>query len=137
MLSYEESWPEGFNATLSKEVVTRAVTREILRVGATAVGDVNIIYSRVIGMQQSLDIKLSDVLQCELAPVPASMFAENGEMRIAETKATLKKNPGRNPIENVRDIVVSFTSFIFGKVERSEIYLVFDRYHDFSIKSGT
>ena len=43
-------------------------------------------------MQQSRDIKLSDVLQCELAPVQASLFAENGEMRIAGKKATLKKN---------------------------------------------
>ena len=30
MRSFEESWPEGFNATLSKEVVTMAVTREVL-----------------------------------------------------------------------------------------------------------
>ena len=49
----------------------------------------NRIYSKVIGMQQSRDIKLSDILQYELAPVPASMFAENGE--IEKTKATLKK----------------------------------------------
>ena len=39
--------------------------------------------NNLIGMQQSRDIKLSDVLRSELAPVPASMFAENGEMRIA------------------------------------------------------
>ena len=43
-------------------------------------------------MQQSLDIKPSEVLQYELAPVTASMFAENGEMRIGKTKATLKQN---------------------------------------------
>ena len=54
--------------------------------------DVNFIYSMVIGMQQSRNIKLSDVLQYELAPLPASMFTENREMRISKTKATLKKN---------------------------------------------
>ena len=43
-------------------------------------------------MQQTRDIKLSDILQYEFSPVPASMFVENGEMRIAKTKATLKKN---------------------------------------------
>ena len=59
------------------------------KVGATAVCSVNIIYSRVIGMQQSRDIKLSDVLQYELGPVPASVCAVNGETRIAKTKATL------------------------------------------------
>ena len=149
MRSYEESWPEGFNATLSKEVVTMAVTRKVLRVGATAVFDINLIYSRVIGMQQSHDIKLSDVLQNELAPVPASIFAENGEIRIAKTKATLKKNlqvetssrlapqPDVTIIDGcailwvihwsnsgtVLDFVDSFTSFIFGKAERYYIYL--------------
>ena len=114
-------------------------------------------------MQQSSDIKLSDVLQYELAPVPASMFAENREMRIAKKKATLKKNlqvetPSRLTPQpdvtiidgcailcvihwpnrgTVRDFVDSFTSFIFGKVERCDIYLVFDRYHDFGIQNGT
>ena len=37
----------------------------------------------------------------------------------------------------MRSFVDSFTSFIFGKAERCDVYLVFDRYHDFSIKSGT
>ena len=74
MRSYEESWPKGFNA----KVMMMAVTLTVLRVGATAVCDVNLLYSRVIGMQQSREIKLSDVLQCEVAPVPASMCAENG-----------------------------------------------------------
>jgi len=63
MRFYEESWPDGFNATLSKEVVTIAGTRKVLRIGATAVCDVNMSYWRVIGMQQSLDVKLNDVLQ--------------------------------------------------------------------------
>ena len=95
--------------------------------------------------------------------MPASMFAENGEMRIGKTKVTLKQNlqvetpqrltpqpdvtitdgcailwvihwPNRG---NVRDFVDSFTSFIFGNAERCDKYLIFDRYHDFSIKSRT
>ena len=99
-------------------------------------------------MQQSDDIKLSDVLQYDLAPVPAVMFAENGEMRITKAKATLKKNlqvetPSRLSPQpdvtiidgcailwiihwpnrgTVRDFVDSFTSFIFGKAERCDIY---------------
>ena len=43
MRSYEKSWPEGFNATLSEEVATMAVTRKVLRVGTTAVCDVNLL----------------------------------------------------------------------------------------------
>ena len=87
-------------------------------------------------------------VQYELAPVPVSMFADNGEMRIAETNATIKKNiqvetpPRLTPqvdvaiidgcailwvihwpnTGTVRDFVDSFTSFIFGKVEMCDIY---------------
>ena len=113
-----------------------AVTRTVFRVGA----DVNLIYSRVIGMDRNK---------------PASMFAENGKMRIAKRKATLKKNlqvktPSRlfpqpdiiiidgcailwviqRPKRGtVRDFVDNFTSFIFGKAERCDTYLLIDRYH--------
>ena len=37
----------------------------------------------------------------------------------------------------MQDFVGSFTSFIFGKPKKCDIYLVFDRYHDASIKGGT
>ena len=97
------------------------------------------------------------LLQYELAPVSVSMFADNGEMRIAETNATIKKNlqvetpPRLTPQVDVtiidgctilcvihwpnrgtvRYFVDSFTCFIFGKAERCDIYLISDRYHDF------
>ena len=163
MHSYEESWPAGFNAPLSKQVITMAVTRKVMRVGSTEVCDLNLIYSRVMGLQQSRNIKLCDVLEYELAPVPTSMFDEKGEMRIAKTKSTLKKNlqveistrlgpqpevtildgcailwvihwPNRGIVQ---DFVDNFMSYIMAKVDKSDVYLVFDRYHDFSIKSGT
>ena len=95
--------------------------------------------------------------------MPTSMFDEKGEMRIAKTKSTLKKNlqveistrlgpqpevtilvgcailwvihwPNRGIVQ---DFVDNFTSYIMAKVDKSDVYLVFDRYHDFSIKSGT
>ena len=101
-------------------------------------------------MQQSRDTKLSDILQFAFAPV----FAENGEMSIAKTKATLKKNlqvetpprlapqPDVTIIDGcailevihwpnrgtVRDFVDSFTSFIFEKTERCDIYILGIRY---------
>lgn len=96
MRFYEESWPERFNATLSKEVMAVAVTRKFLRVGPTAVSELNLIHSRVIGMQQSRDIELSDVLQYELAPVQASIFANNGDMRIARQYRKFETNGHRS-----------------------------------------
>ena len=163
MHSYEESWPAGFNAPLSKQVLTMAVTRKVMRVGSTEVCNLNLIYSRVMGLQQSQNIKLYDVLEYELAPVPTSMFDEKGEMRIAKTKSILKNNlqveistrldpqPEVTIFDGsailwvihwpnsgiVQDFVDNFTSYIMAKVDKSDVYLVFDRYHDFSIKSGT
>ena len=63
MNAYQQSWPSGFNDTLSKEVVTMSVTRKALKVGTTSVIDANIIYYRVLIFQQSRDIDLNQVLQ--------------------------------------------------------------------------
>jgi len=65
---YQQSWPSGFNDTLSKKVVTMSVTRKALKV-ETPVIDTNIIYCRVLILQQSRDINLNRVLQYELVPV--------------------------------------------------------------------
>jgi len=63
-----------------------------VKVGAVKVFDTNLIYSRVIGLQDSgRDIDINDVLGHELAPVPTSMFDDTGCMRIAKPKSTLKK----------------------------------------------
>ncbi len=56
MDEYQQSWPSGFNDTLSKKVVTMSVTRKALKVGTTPVIDTGIIYCRVLILQQSRDI---------------------------------------------------------------------------------
>ena len=49
------------------------------------------IYSRIITLQaSSRDMNLSEVLKYELAPIPTYMFTNNGEMRLATSKSTLK-----------------------------------------------
>ena len=91
MNAHEESWPSGFNDTLSKNVVTLSVIQKALKVGSTPMIDMNIIYSRVLVLQQSSkDIILDKVLQYELAAVPASMFDDKDLMR------SPKQNPYRN-----------------------------------------
>lgn len=161
MNAYEESWPSGFNDTLSKNVVTMSVTRKALQVGSTPVIDTNIIYSRVLVLQQSRNININDVLQYELAPVPTSMF-DDGLIRMLQSKSTLKrklqvemssrlaKNPDATIIDGcailwiihwpnkgtLQDYVNNFVSYISTKTDKSDVYLVFDRYHNYSIKSG-
>lgn len=91
LVSFEKSWPSGFNASLSKLVVTMAVKRKAVKVGNKNLYDTNLIYSRVLGLQQSRGIDIKTVLAPELSPVPTSMFDDEGKMRIATTKSTLKK----------------------------------------------
>ena len=51
-----------------------------------------LIYSRVIGLQASpRDISISEVISCELSPVPTALFDDSGEMRISKSKSDLKK----------------------------------------------
>ena len=49
---------------------------------------INLIYSRVQASSREVDIK--DVLAHGLAPIPASMFRETGEIRCSKTKSVLK-----------------------------------------------
>ncbi|XP_078661436.1 uncharacterized protein LOC144905583 [Branchiostoma floridae x Branchiostoma belcheri] len=161
LVSFEKSWPGGFNASLSKLVVTMAAKRKSVKVGNSKVYDTNLIYSRVLGLQQSRDIDIKSVLAHELSPVPTSMFDDEGNMRIATTKSTLKKKlqvtVSQRLVEKpeveildgcallwvihwpnqgtVADFVNAFTKNVMERVANQDTYLIFDRY--FSIKSGT
>ncbi|CAM1304979.1 Uncharacterised protein at_DN2341 [Pycnogonum litorale] len=92
------------------------------------------------------------------------MFNDSGDMRTGKAKAQLKKQlqvemSSRNILPNVkcrvidgsavlwvihwpangtaRDFVVNFKQYIQQKLTSSDVYLVFDRYQDFSTKSTT
>ena len=49
-------------------------------------------YTRVIGLQaSSRDNDKNELLSHELAPVPTSVFADTGDMKIRKSKSDLKK----------------------------------------------
>ena len=163
MVLFEENWPAGFNTPIPKQTVTMDVAKKSVRVGDKHVYDVNLIYSRVLGLQQTRSINLSDVLKHELAPVPTSMFKDDGEMRIATTKSEFKKKlqvgvssrsvdkvdatvidgcallwsvhwPEKGTVKDYAD---NFFGYVMRKAAGSDVYLTFDRYYDYSIKSVT
>ena len=45
----------------------------------------------MLGLQQSRNIDFAEVLKHELAPLPTSVFKDDGEMQIAATKSDLKR----------------------------------------------
>lgn len=48
------------------------------------------IYARIICLMSTTDIKIEDVLKYELAPVPTSLFDENGDIRACTRKSEFK-----------------------------------------------
>jgi hypothetical protein len=162
MKEFENKWPDGFYGPIPKKVVTMSV-KQAVSIGKDKIVDINAIYARVIGlMSSSRDIDIKDVLSHELSPVPTSMFTEDG-MRIAKNKSQLKKSlqvelssrrAGTTdvlvidgsallwvihwPADGiVQDYVSNVKQRIQKLLQDYDVYLVFDRYRDFSTKSGT
>ena len=164
MTEFETSWPEGFHTPISKRVITFEEKKKRMKVAGHDVMDPEAIYNRVIGLLVSQrDMDLQDVFATELTAYPPSMFHPDGTIRIATGKATLKRNlqveiSQRNvltPISIVVDVsallwtlvwpvqgtvetfIATFKLWLSDKLTESDVYLCFDRYHDYSIKSST
>ena len=83
---FETGWPNTFYEPLSNKVVTMSVTKKRIKLGSAGCFDTNLIYPRVMGLMSSRDVDLTDVFSHEPAPVPTSMFEDNGDMRITKSK---------------------------------------------------
>ena len=100
--AFHSSWPDGFHGTISTKVKTLTVSRKKITVGPGSMFDTSLIYTRVMGIAASRELDLKQVFQHELAPVPTSMFKDNGDMRITKTKSTLKnKLQVKQPVRTV------------------------------------
>jgi hypothetical protein len=162
MTEYEASWPQGFNDPLSKKVTTMSISKKQITIGSTGTFDTELIYSRVMGLIHTRQVDLENIFEHELAPVPTSMFKENGDIR-SGVKAGLK---GKLQVEQsarillpaeviiidgcamfwvlhwptsgtVEDYINIFVEYVLKKLHDSDTYVVFDRYYDYSIKSST
>ncbi|KAG0710302.1 hypothetical protein GWK47_023103 [Chionoecetes opilio] len=91
MKQFEAGWPESFHEPLSNKVVTMSINKKRIQLGSADCFDTNLIYSRVMGLVSSRDIDLKELFSHELAPVPTSMFEDNGDMRITKSKSSLKQ----------------------------------------------
>jgi len=135
-----------------------------ISVGTVKVYDTSLIYSRIIGLQASgRKLSLDDVLKYELSPVPMALFDSSGDMRVAKAKSTLKRQlqveaTMRHVSKNssviidisamlwviswptngkVQDYVDTVVSWVLGKLKESDLWLIFDRYMEYSIKDNT
>ena len=59
MMEFENSWPDNLYGSISRKVETQVVSRKHIRVADTKVYDINLTYSRLIGLQASSMGKLT------------------------------------------------------------------------------
>ena len=164
MTQFAKNLPDGLYSTIHKNVITMSVTRKHIKVGQAKVFETSLIYSRVLGLQASgRDIDIKHVLSHELAPIPTALFDEFGDMRTAKSKSSLKNQLQVKVSERttgaidalvidgsallwiiqypavglVKDYLSNIKLYITEKLENSDVYLVFDRYFDYSTKSTT
>ncbi len=66
----ESGWPQSFHRVQNKRIITMAVSK----INDTPIYDTDLIYTRVIGLQQSRDIDIKKELTCVRSPVPPALF---------------------------------------------------------------
>lgn len=163
MVTFEQTWSNDFYQSLSNNVVTMAIGKRSVKCETGIIYDTELIYSRVMGLATSRNIDLKTLFQHELAPLPTSMFDDNGNMRIATSKSILKRKlqvvqsaraslkpdvividgcailwcihwPSNGTVQNY---IESFWSYVLQRLILCDVYLIFDRYYDYSIKDVT
>ena len=165
MCDFEKSWSTGgFYKTIHKLVITMAASKKYIPIGELKLFNTNLIFSRVISLQaSSRRVDFVEFIGTELAPIPTSMFTDKGDMRICTSKSVLKKelqvDISNRSIRHadvvvidgsallyvvqwptsgiVLDFVNAFKKNISGRLKTSDVYLIFDRYLDYSTKGVT
>ena len=161
MTKFNDGWPQSFNQTLSSTV--HLMTKRYAKTYKPEFHQ-SLIYGRVLGIHGVRDMPMDNVMSHELDISPQSMFDETTRsMRIPTSKATLKKClqvevSSRNKSEpdvilldgcailwivkwpkkgTVQDYVSNFKNYIQKELEKSSVYLIFDRYIKRSTKEAT
>ena len=163
MKEFEAALPERFHNTIQKTVVTIKEMKKKVKTGDVVVYKTEVIYSRAMCLLNTKQIDLKDLFKYELSPVSLSLFDENEDTRLAKQKAdlknTLKKEVSlrtclsENAVVldgfallwsvrwpkagNVSNLVNVFNDYVMKFLHKSNVFLKFDRYHDYSIKGVT
>ena len=91
---FERSWADGFYNTLSKQVVTQATKKKGQQKEKLSI-DLEAIYAQALGLLLSdRNFPFGDIIAYELGDFPPAYFREDGEMRLATAKSSLKKAIG-------------------------------------------
>ena len=163
MNEFEAALPECFHNTIQKTVVIMKEMKKKVKMVDVVVYNTEVIYSRVMCLLNVKQIDLKDLFKYELSPVQLSLFDENGDSRLAKQKDdlenTLKEEVSlrtclsENAVVlngcaflwsvhwpkagNVSNLVNVFKDYVMKFLHKSNVFLIFDWHHDYSIKGVT
>ena len=164
MIKFSKTLPEGFRDKISQTVVTMITPKDKRKESSTNEDfNTELIFSRVMYLLGNGQLELSSVFNYELSPVPLALFSESGDARYPTSKAVLMNSmksevssrsilPSVTIVDGIAmlhavihwpkdgtvlDLVNGVEKFIMNLLKDSDVYLVFDRYLDKSIKSDT
>ena len=163
MKSFCDKLPNGFRERMTTNVKTMTIQKENKKEQITMQFNAELIFSRVMYLLGTDQLEMSSIFQYELSPVPLSLFNESGDARYPTTKSVLMnnlkhevQNPSISPSVTVidgvgmlhacvywpkdgtvLDLVNSVQRYVTRHLVESDVYLVFDRYIENSIKSDT
>ena len=89
MKEFQESLPDGFYATVNKNVLT--IENKKAKAQVVNVYNTKLIYSHAMCLLRVDQISLEDLFNYELAPVLTSLFTDSVEARHPKGKSRLKK----------------------------------------------
>ena len=161
MKSFHSSLSDGFRSKIKREAVTTKTPKDANKVGELY--NTEIIFSRVLYLNSTNKIKINDIFSYELAPIRRHLFRDTGEGRYSTSKVDLRNAlkvevSARNIIPEttltdrcammhsilhrpkvgkVSDLLIALRSYNTKILFQSDVYLVFDKYKDCSIKLDT
>ena len=152
---FKDQLPIGFHNTIHSEVVTMQIMKRGVKVGGKTVYDLEKLYGRLLILTQKRKMSLKDVFSYELAPLPAALYDEYGALRKSK-KHTLIDNLAKwtthteeidvELIDGNEKLygttwpkaatVKSFAESFINSVQKNhEVFVIFDKYFEGSIKS--
>ena len=148
-----ETFPDGFYSQIKKKA------EKTCSIGDIEIYSTEAIYTCITCLVSASSIKIKDVLKYKLSPVPTSFFDENGDLRLIKKKSELK-NTLKTEVSNRciitealvvdgnavlwalhwslegtnEDLAEIYFNYVMVNLTEHDVYFVFDRYYDFSIK---
>ena len=80
MEGYENKLPQGFCNKIRSYVGIRDAAMKGINTGGITTVDIEVVFNRTLGIIGSEEFDLHDLFSHELAPIPTSLFLDDGRM---------------------------------------------------------